>query len=63
VATGSRTTAAAGGAPKPVQINLRDEGFDGRYWLKYDTAVTMLELSALQEAGRTYLGIVADERH
>lgn len=27
VATGPRP--AAGGAPKPVQINLRDEGFDG----------------------------------
>lgn len=27
VATGPRPV--AGGAPKPVQINLRDEGFDG----------------------------------
>lgn len=29
VATGPRPT--AGGAPKPVQINLRDEGFDGMF--------------------------------
>jgi hypothetical protein len=29
VATGPRPT--AGGAPKPVNINLRDEGFDGMF--------------------------------